>query len=94
MPLRRDAGFGWRQTNRASWSIDCRCTSLKLTSSGIVLKMLRGIDGLARVKAIQKVARQAGIRTVAECVESDVIRAALMRLGIDFAQGFGIAKPR
>ena len=65
---------------------------LKL-DGGIVLNMLRGADGHEKVKAIQKVARQAGIRTIAECVESDVIRAALVRLGIDFAQGFGIAKP-
>jgi PAS domain S-box-containing protein len=61
---------------------------------GIVFNMLRSAAGLARVKAINQAAHAAGMRTVAECVENDCTRAALARIGVDFAQGFGIAKPR
>ncbi|HET8800466.1 MAG TPA: EAL domain-containing protein [Marinobacter sp.] len=36
----------------------------------------------------------AGLKTVAEFVESDEVRARLKDLGIDYAQGFGISRPR
>jgi EAL domain-containing protein (putative c-di-GMP-specific phosphodiesterase class I) len=32
--------------------------------------------------------------TIAECVENDAILAELMDLGIDYVQGFGIARPK
>lgn len=35
-----------------------------------------------------------GIRTIAEWVEDDAIRDEVRRLGIDYAQGYGIEKPR
>ena len=35
-----------------------------------------------------------GIRTIAECVEDDATAGKLHALGINFAQGFGIARPR
>jgi EAL domain-containing protein (putative c-di-GMP-specific phosphodiesterase class I) len=34
-----------------------------------------------------------GLRTVAECVESEEIRAVTRRLGVEFGQGFAIARP-
>jgi EAL domain-containing protein (putative c-di-GMP-specific phosphodiesterase class I) len=34
------------------------------------------------------------VRTVAELVESDELIARLSELGIDYAQGFGISRPR
>jgi EAL domain-containing protein (putative c-di-GMP-specific phosphodiesterase class I) len=70
-----------------------RVDFLKL-DGGIVLGMLRSAAGLARVKAINETAHAAGMRIVAECVEDENTRAALTRIGIDFAQGFGIAMPR
>jgi PAS domain S-box-containing protein len=70
-----------------------RVDFLKL-DGGIVLNMLRSPDGLAKVKAINQAAHAAGMRTVAQCVESHDTREALERIDTDFAQGFGIAKPR
>jgi PAS domain S-box-containing protein len=61
--------------------------------AGIVIGTLSSPTALARVKAINDAAHAAGMRTVAECVESEPIRAALARVGTDFAQGFGISKP-
>jgi diguanylate cyclase (GGDEF)-like protein/PAS domain S-box-containing protein len=55
----------------------------------------RGID-FAIVKSIGELARAMGSKTIAEAVEDGAILAALRepQLGIDFAQGFGIARPR
>jgi PAS domain S-box-containing protein len=66
---------------------------LKL-DGGVVLDILRTPAGLAKVKAINQIAHAAGMRTIAECVESDTARGALARIGTDFAQGFGIALPQ
>lgn len=46
------------------------------------------------VESIHEVARKLGARTVAEFVEDDATLALLQEMGIDFAQGYGIAKPR
>jgi diguanylate cyclase (GGDEF)-like protein/PAS domain S-box-containing protein len=46
------------------------------------------------VEAISKVGKALGIHTVAECVESGDVLTELQRLGVDYAQGFYIAKPR
>ncbi|WP_455210649.1 EAL domain-containing protein [Kaarinaea lacus] len=47
----------------------------------------------AMVDAINHVAHVLGIKTIAEHVESEDTLVALQRIGIDFAQGFGIAPP-
>jgi diguanylate cyclase (GGDEF)-like protein len=46
------------------------------------------------VEAISKVGRALGIHTVAECVETADVFAELSKLGVDYAQGFFIARPR
>ena len=46
------------------------------------------------VAAISQIGRAMGIQTIAERVESPEGLAELGRLGIGFAQGFHIAKPR
>jgi EAL domain-containing protein (putative c-di-GMP-specific phosphodiesterase class I) len=46
------------------------------------------------VEAISKVGKAMGIHTIAERVESAEVLAELARLGVGFAQGFHIAKPR
>jgi PAS domain S-box-containing protein len=61
---------------------------------GIVLNMLRSPGGLSKVKAINLAVHAAGMRSIAQCVESDSTRAALAAIETDFAQGFGIARPR
>lgn len=45
------------------------------------------------VNSINEVGHALGIKTIAEFVENDAILAALQSLGVDFAQGYGIAKP-
>ena len=66
---------------------------LKIDGS-IILQILRVPEALAKVRAIQRVCRVIGIRTIAEMVESDESLAELRALGVNYAQGFGIAKPR
>ena len=59
----------------------------------IVCNILRDEDELAKLTAIHQFAQQANIKTIAELVETDDIAEKLQAIGIDFGQGFGIAKP-
>jgi EAL domain-containing protein (putative c-di-GMP-specific phosphodiesterase class I) len=45
------------------------------------------------VEAIGKVGRALGIATVAECVETEAVLNELKRIGVDFAQGYYLARP-
>jgi diguanylate cyclase (GGDEF)-like protein/PAS domain S-box-containing protein len=45
------------------------------------------------VEAICKVGKALGIETVAECVESQAVLDELRRIGIDYAQGYFLARP-
>lgn len=47
----------------------------------------------AMVSAIVQLARAMGLRTVAECVESDQIRDITRELGVEYGQGFSIGRP-
>ncbi len=47
----------------------------------------------AMLSAIVQLARAMGLQTVAECVESEEIRALTARLGVEYGQGFSIGKP-
>jgi EAL domain-containing protein (putative c-di-GMP-specific phosphodiesterase class I) len=60
----------------------------------ITFEITRDPVAVAKVNAIQRVCRTIGVRTIAEQVESEATLAALRRLGVDYAQGFGIARPR
>ncbi len=66
---------------------------LKIDGS-IILQILRVPEALAKVRAIQRVCKVIGISTIAEMVESDDGLARLRAVGVDYAQGFGIAPPR
>jgi EAL domain-containing protein (putative c-di-GMP-specific phosphodiesterase class I) len=46
------------------------------------------------VTAINRVAKVIGVKTIAEMVETDETIASLGEIGIDFAQGFSISRPR
>lgn len=48
---------------------------------------------LAMVESINQIGHVAGIQTIAEYVENTAILEKLRRLGVDFAQGYGIARP-
>ena len=47
----------------------------------------------AMVSAIHQLGSVIGIRTVAEFVENDRIIEMLTAMGVDYAQGYAIAKP-
>ncbi|CBL44498.1 PAS sensor protein [gamma proteobacterium HdN1] len=48
----------------------------------------------AMVESINRIAQVMGKKTIAEFVENNEIRKRLKRLGVDYAQGYGIAKPQ
>jgi EAL domain-containing protein (putative c-di-GMP-specific phosphodiesterase class I) len=66
---------------------------LKIDGS-IILQILRVPEALAKVRAIQRVSNVIGLRTIAEMVESDECLERLRAVGVNYAQGFGIAQPR
>jgi len=45
------------------------------------------------VRAISDIARVMEIQSIAEYVENEEIRNKLLEIGIDYVQGFGVAKP-
>ena len=47
----------------------------------------------AMVKSIHEIGQVRGIQTIAEFVENDRIKALLQKMGINYAQGYGIARP-
>ena len=47
----------------------------------------------AMVEAINKVGHVMGLTTIAECVETPETLAILEQIGVDYAQGFAIARP-
>ena len=61
---------------------------------GVILNILRDPVALAKAIAINRIAKAIGIRTIAELVESDETITKLREIKIDFAQGFGISRPR
>jgi EAL domain-containing protein (putative c-di-GMP-specific phosphodiesterase class I) len=47
----------------------------------------------AMVEAINHIGHVMGKKTIAEFVENDEILACLREIGVDFAQGYGVARP-
>lgn len=50
------------------------------------------LDG-AMVESINQIGHVMGLKTIAEFVETEAIVEALRRIGVDYAQGFAIARP-
>lgn len=59
----------------------------------VVQNVLRDHAAAARLKAMNSVCHGMGLRTIAESVEDEATLAALRRIGVDYVQGFGIARP-
>ena len=55
--------------------------------------MLADKVDICTVQAISQVARSVGIETVAEQVESRAVLEKLREIGVDYAQGYHIARP-
>ncbi|HET6718276.1 MAG TPA: EAL domain-containing protein, partial [Rhodocyclaceae bacterium] len=47
----------------------------------------------AMVRAINNIGHVMGLQTIAEFVENDIILGMLKEIGVDYAQGYGIARP-
>src|SRR5690606_21872250 len=67
-------------------------TMLKIDGS-YVRDVLKDPRAEAMVQGLTHLARSAGFLSVAECVETDEVRLRLAGMGVDFAQGFAIARP-
>jgi diguanylate cyclase (GGDEF)-like protein len=48
---------------------------------------------IAIVKSMNEIAHSLDLKTIAEYVENDEIRAILIEIGVDYGQGYGIQKP-
>lgn len=59
----------------------------------VIQNMLSSPSSMAQVRAIKSMCDQASIRTIALFVESEKHAKALSEIGIDYVQGFGIARP-
>ncbi len=59
----------------------------------LILQVLKDAVDLGKVVAINRVAHGIGLTTVAEMVEDDATVARLHGIKVDYAQGFGIARP-
>lgn len=66
---------------------------LKIDGS-FVKDMLEDPIDRAMVEMFERIGKLMGKKTIAEFVENDEIIAALKEIGVDYAQGFGIARPR
>jgi EAL domain-containing protein (putative c-di-GMP-specific phosphodiesterase class I) len=66
---------------------------LKIDGSFIKQILDNPID-LAMVEAINHIGHIMGLQTIAEFVENDAILEKMRILGVDYAQGYSIAKPR
>lgn len=66
-----------------------------LKIDGVFVKNIANDNAdFAIVKAINDVSHTMGKKTIAEFVENDNIIMKLKEIGVDYAQGYGIAKPR
>ena len=65
---------------------------LKIDGS-FVRQMLSNPTDHTMVEAINNIGHVMGIQTIAECVETPAMLDALKKMGVDYAQGFGIHRP-
>ena len=59
-----------------------------------VKNMVKSEKDRAIVRSINEVAKVMGMQTIAEFVENNEILEILKEIGVDYAQGYGIAEPR
>lgn len=85
-------GFG--RDARALRVVEAIRADFAKLDAGLVVGMLRDAGCLDRVGRAIRSARGAGLRTIAECVDSEQARAVLSNMGVHLAQGVGIARPR
>jgi Amt family ammonium transporter len=67
--------------------------SLLKIDGHIVRRIHEDRKSFADALAIHQACREIGVRTIAELVEMQKTLDKLKEIGIDYAQGYGIAKP-
>ena len=92
--------LGCRFTVDAFGSVKVSFTHLKglavdfVKIDGVIIQnILRDPSELAKTRAIKTVCGKVGLCTIAEFVESKETLATLREIGVDYVQGFGIARP-
>ena len=65
---------------------------LKIDGS-FVKSMLDDDKDYALVKSINQIGKEMGMKTIAEFVENEALHKKLIAMGVDYSQGYGIAKP-
>ncbi len=65
---------------------------LKIDGS-FVRDMLEDPVDCGMVESINQIGHLMGLKTIAEYVENDKIRQRLVEIGVDYAQGYGVARP-
>ncbi|KTT28014.1 hypothetical protein NS201_22085, partial [Pseudomonas oryzihabitans] len=66
---------------------------LKIDGS-FVRHLLEDPVDAAMVEAINQLGQLTGKKTIAEFAENEAMVAALAKMGVDYAQGYGIARPQ
>ena len=65
---------------------------LKIDGS-FVKSMLNDKKDYALVKSINQIGKELGMKTIAEFVENEALHHELIDMGVDYSQGYGIARP-
>ena len=66
-----------------------------LKIDGAFIRELASDDiDMAMVEAVNRIGHKMGLLTIAEGVESDAISQKLQEIGVDYGQGYGLAKPQ
>ncbi|WP_292978518.1 EAL domain-containing protein [Nitrosomonas sp.] len=60
---------------------------------GLICNILRDEEDLRKVENISKFARALKIKTIGELVETQDIQEKLIRIGVDYVQGFKVGRP-
>lgn len=60
---------------------------------GVIRAIHKDQLSMSKLVAVNRFAKTLGIATIAEMVESDETTGLLREIGVDYAQGFGIARP-
>jgi EAL domain-containing protein (putative c-di-GMP-specific phosphodiesterase class I) len=82
------AGVGTLASVR-KWPVSC----VKIDGS-LIRSIATSAQYQSQVRALVDLAKSMNVDTVAECVENETIHNALLEIGVDYAQGFHLSRPR
>ena len=74
-------------------SVELRAGDITVDGS-FVREVERSPLALAIVRSMAEIGRSLGKQTIAEFVDSDEVIAELRKIGVDFAQGYFLGKPK